>query len=451
MKNILIALVSLFSILFAVATVATAQSRPACDVTYPRGSCEARACQLERDVDALAFGMCVDQATFDARHQALQARADNLAGACHADIVGARNDTIQSMLANLDELCAGRPVTIRGQVVTPPRRVSNPPRRDRGRDRRPEQPSRQPETPRPAREPDWHVDCSPAMGVHMTAGGCECIQTLTRGGARRAMMTRLNVAQRTVGYFCPPDEAVSIQYLERELDRRAAAQEVRDAGQDRRIGHAQRTADDARRAAEQARREAAAAGRDRPTSIEERLHFDLLGRARLVIPGQAGDGAPLAIGTGLGLRLRWRCNACSPRDEFYFSIAGGFGYTGQDIGGTAFGETGIGYTRYLDVDRQFALSFGALAYGFGLMGREAAPTEEGLHGDLRRWGVGGEVLLDISLTGGSPAARPTRTEVRLQFGVGITYDTAFWWSDQDGLMRAAGIGFAPTLGVVINP
>lgn len=265
------------------------------------------------------------------------------------------------------------------------------------------------------------------------------------------MMTRINPEQRLVSYFCPLDDAVSIQYLERELDRRAAAQEARDAGQDRRIGQVQQTAEEARRIAEEARRRADAPRPEQPTSIEERFHIDLLGRARLVIPGQVDGGAPVALGAGLGLRFRWRCNICSSRDEWYFAVAGGAGYTGQDIGGTAFGETGIGYTRYLDRNRAFALSFGALAYGFGLMGQEAAPTEPGLHGDLRRWGVGGEILLDISLMGGSRASRPNRTEVRLQFGLGITYDTAFWWSSQDGLMESRGIGFAPTIGLIINP
>ncbi len=448
MKNVIVALVSFLFFVFAGATVATAQPRPpACDVAYPAGSCEARACQIERDIDALVFGsMCIDQDAFDARLQSLQARADNLAGTCHAAVITAVRDTIQSMLANLDDLCAGRSVTIRGQVVTPPPRVRNPRTgstgRGRDRDRRPEQRTRPPETPRPAREPEWRVDCTAAMGVHMTVGGCECIETLTPGGARRAMMTRLNMAQRTVVYFCPRDNAASIQYLERELDRRDAAQAVIDARQNARL-----------LALEQrpSRPEAVRPAPSPPTSIEERFHIDLLGRARLVIPGQVGGGAPVAVGTGLGLRFRWRCNVCSSRDEFYFAVAGGAGFTGAGVGMTAFGEMGIGYTRYLDRRRVVGLSIGALAYGFGLMGEEAAPTEEGLHGDLRRWGVGGEFLLDFSLTGGSVASRPTRTEVRFQIGVGVTYDTAFWWSSQDGLMESRGIGFAPTIGLIINP
>jgi hypothetical protein len=457
LKKIVFGLLSL-GFFFAGATVASAQpvfrTPAACNQVFMAGSCADRVCSLVRSVQGLDLSCPGDPVAADAARDALVASYQNLASECNAEVPAAVRRTADALMADLDRLCRRQRVTLPdGTVVTPPpRRVSIPSRpRERGRDRE----TTPPRIVTPPQSERQAVVCHTDLGAVSTADGqsCQCRQERYLDGVP-VVGVLVNIPQRFSDarhFGCPDRSREEIDRILMILQQRAAAQDARDRAQDASIRRAQGTAEQAGRAAANAREIAERALRERPSSIEERFHIDLLGRARLVIPGQVGGGAPVAGGAGLGLRFRWRCNICSSRDEFYFAVAGGGGYTGQSVGGTAFGEMGIGYTRYLDTDRVFGLSVGVLAYGFGLMGQEAAPTEPGLHGDLRRWGVGGEILLDISLTGGSVANRPRRTEVRLQLGLGLTYDTAFWWSAQAGLMQSQGVGFAPTIGLIINP
>ena len=461
-KNIVLSLLSL-AFFFAGATVATAKTPPAdIPVVFPDASpqairdvvdeCTAKISHVRDLQRALPTNRCpsgeemaaIARATADAQSE------------CATLPRRIRANLLASMRANRRRWCDGEMTDddFAASVLQPqPRR-----RRSTGRREAPATPAT-PAAPQRLVRPT--VVCHQELGAVPTADGesCECVQERYIDG-RPVVGVLVHTPQRyseAQHFGCPDRSVAAINYALVRLREMAAAQDARDRAQDARMdGFDRRFRDQRQRDADQdrdtgnAREIAERALRERPTSIEERFHIDLLGRARLVIPGQVGGGAPVAGGSGLGLRFRWRCNVCSSRDEFYFAVAGGAGFTGAGVGMTAFGEMGIGYTRYLDSRRVIGLSVGALAYGFGLMGQEATPTEPGLHGDLRRWGVGGEILFDFSLTGGSRSARPNRTEVRLQVGLALTYDTAFWWSDQDGLMESTGFGATGMFGGAVN-